>query len=271
MDKFLGKLNWFGPKEITENHIFSLISLIIIMFILCILIFIAIKKQKIDKAPSTTIIMVEGLIVMGDNYSSDLSDHRLDKANPYFISLFAFLFFGHIISLFGFAPIGSSLSVVFAATAATWFATIGIGFAYQKIKYLFNLLNPIQIAGNVSPLISLTFRLFGNIIGGIVLITLLHISLDKIWIKIIKVPEGSPAATLNPISMLITPFMNLYLDIFVGAIQAFVFMTLTISYWSQVSEVEVKEKVKDKVEQLKESLLKNNNYDVDISINSMKE
>gem|GEM_PF-6472709 len=45
---------------------------------------------------------------------------------------------------------------------------------------MFTLLNPIEIAGNISPLISLTFRLFGNIIGGIVLITLLHISLDKI-------------------------------------------------------------------------------------------
>ena len=131
---------------------------------------------------------------------------------------------------------------------------------------MFTLLNPIEIAGNISPLISLTFRLFGNIIGGIVLITLLHISLDKIWIKIIKVSEGSPASIINPISMLITPFMNLYLDIFVGAIQAFVFMTLTISYWSQVSEVEVKEKVKDKVEELKENLLKNNSYDVEIPI-----
>ena len=90
--------------------------------------------------------------------------------------------------------------------------------------------------------------------------------LDKIWIKIIKVSEGNPASIINPISMLITPFMNLYLDIFVGAIQAFVFMTLTISYWSQVSEVEVKEKVKDKVEELKENLLKNNQYDVEIPI-----
>gem|GEM_PF-4885606 len=43
-------------------------------------------------------------------------------------------------------------------------------------------------------------------------------------------------------------------------------MTLTISYWSQVSEVEVKEKVKDKVEELKENLLKNNQYDVEIPI-----
>lgn len=25
MDRFFGKLNWFGPKEITENHIFSLV------------------------------------------------------------------------------------------------------------------------------------------------------------------------------------------------------------------------------------------------------
>ena len=88
MDRFFGKLNWFGPKEITENHIFSLVFLVIITFILCILIYVAIKKQKIDKAPSTSVIMVEGLITMGDNYASDLSDHRLDKANPYFAFYF---------------------------------------------------------------------------------------------------------------------------------------------------------------------------------------
>ena len=90
MDRFFGKLNWFGPKEITENHIFSLVFLVIITFILCILIYVAIKKQKIDKAPSTSVIMVEGLITMGDNYASDLSDHRLDKAH-----YFTFWFSSH--------------------------------------------------------------------------------------------------------------------------------------------------------------------------------
>ena len=67
---------------------------------------------------------------------------------------------------------------------------------------------------------------------------------------------------MNPIKMLITPILNLYLDIFVGAIQAFVFITLTISYWSQASEEEVKEKIKSKVKQAKEKLLQNENKEL---------
>ncbi len=70
------------------------------------------------------------------------------------------------------------------------------------------------------------------------------------------------AIAMNPIKMLITPILNLYLDIFVGAIQAFVFITLTISYWSQASEEEVKEKIKSKVKQAKEKLLQNENKEL---------
>jgi ATP synthase subunit a len=70
------------------------------------------------------------------------------------------------------------------------------------------------------------------------------------------------AIAMNPIKMLITPILNLYLDIFVGAIQAFVFITLTISYWSQASEEEVKDKIKSKVKQAKEKLLQNENKEL---------
>ena len=70
------------------------------------------------------------------------------------------------------------------------------------------------------------------------------------------------AIAMNPIKMLITPILNLYLDIFVGAIQAFVFITLTISYWSQASEEEVKEKIKSKVKHAKEKLLQNENKEL---------
>ena len=251
MDKFFDKkvFNSWGPLDkLTNNLVASLTFLIIITFILCILIYVAVKRQKPNKAPSTGVLLVEELITMGDNYSSNLAENKFDKANPYFISLFCFLFFGHLISLFGFAPMGSNLSVVFAATCVTWLVTLGLGFAYKKIRQL----------------ISLTFRLFGNIIGGIVLITLLHHALDSLWAKMIKASSTeSPAVILNPIKMLITPFFNAYLDVFVGAIQAFVFMTLTISYWSQSVEKEVKEKVKKQTKKVKKELLnQQTNYEI---------
>ncbi|AWX69664.1 F0F1 ATP synthase subunit A [[Mycoplasma] anseris] len=256
MDRIIGNVSSFGPKELTKNHIFTLSILVIIVFVLSILIYIAVKRQKVDKAPSYALILVESAIMSSDNYANDLHETRLQKANPYFISIFIFMFFGNLLSLFGLEPVGSSLSVVLAATMVTWLTTFGLGFVYQKIKFLFKLLNPLEIAGNFSPLISLTFRMFGNIVGGVVLITLFHAFLDSIWIKIIKVSSENPAAVLNPAGMIFTPLLNLYFDIFAGAIQAFVFMTLTISYWSQSSEVDIKEKHKKKIKEWQGEIVK---------------
>ncbi|AWX42690.1 F0F1 ATP synthase subunit A [Metamycoplasma cloacale] len=257
MDKIIGNISSFGPNEVTKNHIFTLIALVFIVFILSILIYIAVKKQKVDKAPNVGIIIVESLITTADDFANDLHENRLQKANPYFISIFIFMFFGNLLSLFGLEPVGSSLSVVLAATMVTWITTFIIGIIYQKIKFLLKYLNPLEIAGSTSPLISLTFRMFGNIVGGIVLITLFHTVLNTIWVKwIIKVADDHPGAIINPFGILLTPFLNLYFDIFAGAIQAFVFMILTVSYWSQTSEVDVKEKHKKKIKEWKSEIIK---------------
>ncbi|SYV90232.1 F0F1 ATP synthase subunit A, partial [Metamycoplasma alkalescens] len=110
----------FGSNEINSNHLFSLVLLVFIVLVLSVLIYIAIKRQKINKAPNAAIVLVESVVIGGDNFLSDTHESKFDKANPYLISLFAFIFFGNILSLVGFAPIGSSLSAVLAATVVTW-------------------------------------------------------------------------------------------------------------------------------------------------------
>ncbi|WP_330463132.1 F0F1 ATP synthase subunit A [Metamycoplasma gateae] len=256
MDKLL-KVNWFGSSEINSNQIFSLISLVFITFVLSILIYIAVKKQKANKAPSAAVVLVETAIIGGDNFISETHETKFEKANPYLISLFVFIFFGNILSIIGLAPIGSSLSAVLAATVVSWLGTAGVGIAYNKIKYIIKLLNPLEFASNYSPIISMTFRIYGNIIGGVVLVSLASIFLNNIWAKIIGVPATSEAVTFNPFGILVLPAFNLYFDLFGGAIQAFVFVVLTISYWSQAAEVDVKEKHKKKIRDWKRKIIKN--------------
>ncbi|ENY68634.1 ATP synthase A chain [Metamycoplasma auris 15026] len=256
MDKLIN-LHWFGANELNANQIFSLIVLMFLVLVLSILIFIAIKRQKINQAPSATVILVESIVIGGDNFFSDTHESKFDKANPYLISLFAFIFFGNLLSVVGLAPIGSSLSAVLAATIVTWLGTAGIGIAYNKFKYIIKLLNPLEFASNYSPIISLTFRLYGNIIGGVVLASLTTMFLNNIWAKIIGVPVTSDATTFNPFGILVIPAFNLYFDIFAGMIQAFVFVVLTMSYWSQAAEVDVKEKHKKKIRDWKKKIIAN--------------
>lgn len=256
MDKLL-KINWFGSSEINSNQIFSLISLVFITLVLSVLIYVAVKRQKVNKAPNAAIILVETAIIGGDKFISETHESKFDKANPYLISLFVFIFFGNILSIIGLAPVGSSLSAVLAATVVSWLGTAGVGIAYNKVKYVIKLLNPLEFASNYSPIISMTFRVYGNIIGGVVLVSLASIFLNNIWSKIIGVQATSEASIFNPFGILILPAFNLYFDLFGGAIQAFVFVVLTMSYWSQAAEVDVKEKHKKKIRDWKKKIIVN--------------
>ena len=71
---------------------------------------------------------------------------------------------------------------------------------------------PINLIGEVATVVSLSLRLFGNIMAGTVMITLYY-TLMPIFVKI-----GIPAA------------LHAYLDVFSGAIQAYVFTMLTMVF-----------------------------------------
>lgn len=70
---------------------------------------------------------------------------------------------------------------------------------------------PLNIIGELSKVISIAFRLFGNIMGGsIIVLVVSHLVF----------------------SLVLPPFLNAFFVIFIGAIQAFVFTMLTLVYIS---------------------------------------
>jgi F-type H+-transporting ATPase subunit a len=72
-------------------------------------------------------------------------------------------------------------------------------------------LAPLNVVGEIAKVISISFRLFGNIMGGsIIIIVVSHL----IW------------------GLLLPPLLYGFFGIFVGTVQAFVFMMLTLVYIS---------------------------------------
>jgi F-type H+-transporting ATPase subunit a len=70
---------------------------------------------------------------------------------------------------------------------------------------------PFNIIGEIANVVSISFRLFGNIMGGaIIILVVSHLTY----------------------SVLLPPFLNLFFGLFVGSIQAFVFTMLTTVYIS---------------------------------------
>lgn len=73
------------------------------------------------------------------------------------------------------------------------------------------LMAPLNIIGEIAKIVSISFRLFGNIMGGAIIILVV---------------------SYLTYSVLLPPFLNFFFGLFVGAIQAFVFTMLTLVYIS---------------------------------------
>jgi F-type H+-transporting ATPase subunit a len=72
-------------------------------------------------------------------------------------------------------------------------------------------LMPLNLIGELAKIISISFRLFGNIMGGAIIILVV---------------------SYLTYSILLPPFLNVFFGLFVGTIQAFVFTMLTVVYIS---------------------------------------
>ena len=70
---------------------------------------------------------------------------------------------------------------------------------------------PLNIIGELAKVVSISFRLFGNIMGGAIIILVV---------------------SYLTYSILLPPFLNAFFGLFVGTIQAFVFTMLTVVYIS---------------------------------------
>jgi len=70
---------------------------------------------------------------------------------------------------------------------------------------------PLNLIGELAKIVSISFRLFGNIMGGSIIILVV---------------------SYLTYSIILPPFLNAFFGIFVGAVQAFVFTMLTVVYIS---------------------------------------
>lgn len=143
---------------------------------------------------------------------------------PWFFTLFTFLLFSNIIGAFGVRPATADWGLTFPLALVS-FCLIQFSGLYARPKaYLKGIFlepspftapffAPLNIIGELVRPVALSFRLFGNILGGMILMTLLY---DLVL--------AVPALVWLP-----TP-LHMYLDLAVGLLQAFIFTVLSIAF-----------------------------------------
>ncbi|WP_092559434.1 F0F1 ATP synthase subunit A [Anaeromicropila populeti] len=210
----------FGQKlYFTNTHI----SILIVMLILVIFAVVAnqvIKRADPNKAPGAFLNFVELLVESVDKLTiSTMGEKHGPKFCNYIGTLFAFIFLANTSGLLGLRPPTADYGVTLSLALITFVMIHYNGFKYQKIGHITGLfkplvLSPINIIGELATPISLSLRLFGNVMSGTLMMTLLYGLLYK------------------PITLFWPGFLHVYFDVFSGAIQSYVFCMLTMVFVS---------------------------------------
>lgn len=211
---------------ITTTHI-ALLIIMLTLIIFALAARRAIKKADPDKVPGTFLNIVEYLVQTVDNLTRTNmgSKHGYKFAN-YIGTIFAFILVSNISGLFGLRPPTADYGVTLALGLMTFVLIHYNGFKYQKAGHITGLfkpiplLFPINLIGEIATPLSLSLRLFGNVLSGTVLLGLVYGLLPKILLMF------WPAA------------LHFYFDLFSGAIQTYVFCMLTMTFISQTFEEE---------------------------------
>ncbi len=205
---------------LTTTHI----SMIIVMA--AILVFAlfanrAIKRADPREVPGPFLNAVELIVEMLDKMvASSMGAKKAVRFRNYVNSLFIFILVCNLSGLMGLRAPTADFGVTFPLALITWFMIQFNGFKYQKfgkIKALFEpifLFFPMNLISEFSTPISMSLRLFGNILSGTVMMGLIYGLLPKVLTLV------WPAA------------LHAYLDVFSGCIQTYVFCMLTMCFVS---------------------------------------
>ncbi len=219
------KFELFGQTlYMTTTHI-CLAIVFVIITAFAIIANRAIKKADVSKAPSGFVNVLELLVETLDNMLVNTmgAKHGLKFSN-YIGSLFTLLLVCNLSGLLGLRPPTADFGVTFPLALISWFMIQYNGIKYQrwgKAKSLFEpifLFFPINVISELSTPVSMSLRLFGNMFSGTIMMSLIYGLLGKIAII-------WPSA------------LHAYLDVFAGALQAYVFIMLTMVFVSnQIGE-----------------------------------
>lgn len=211
----LTKLNFFGQEVyFTTTHV----SLLIICSALILFAVIVRSKLKdTDGKPGALQNVAELIVEMLDGMVRNSMGTKGKPYRNYIGTLFMFLLVSNLSGLLGLRPPTADYGVTLGLGLITFFIVQTNNIRYNKLGAFTDLfkplpfLFPINFIGEIATPISLSLRLFGNVLAGTVIMALIY-------------------GLLSKIAFLWPGVLHVYFDIFSGAIQAYVFCMLTMVF-----------------------------------------
>jgi F-type H+-transporting ATPase subunit a len=214
-------------------------SLIVVLLIAIFSIIVSRQARKADPLakPKGLLLFAELLVTTIQTLLARNMGKNFRHLESYFLALMLYIFVGFIFGLTGLpSPLSyymNTLTIVLTAFILIHFTAIKTnGWKYfKRFVEPFAVFLPINIVTVWTPLISMSFRIFGNMLAGVILMSLLYSFLG--WLSSVIfafLPAGLNSIFLAPI---IAPWLHLYFDLFSAFIQTLVFISLSMLLISQ--------------------------------------
>lgn len=216
----------FGLK-LGETTIYTMIIVLIVTILCLIFRFLVFPKFK-DK-PEGFQNVIELCVETVENFCIDATGKKAGKSlAPYMFALAIYLVLSASFELFGLRAPTSDLVVTFSMGLITFillnffgFKKLGIGGRFKAMGgpmvAMRPIMIPMKIVSDIAIPISLACRLFGNMLGGMIVMELLKGAL------------GGYAAGIPGIA-------GLYFNLFHPLIQAYIFITLSLTFIDEAME-----------------------------------
>ncbi len=203
----------------------DLITIIMSWIVIALLVILALilrrsLKQDVDEKPNRVQALLDSLIdlIRSQLTSSFASEKLARELLPFIATLFMFITLSNCISLIPyFESPTKDLNVTLSFALLVFFMSQFFALRRKGIrKYLkgfaepYSFMLPLNIVGEIAKPLSHSFRLFGNMFGGAIMLSIVYTFLITSWVF--------PVA------------LNLFFGLFQGVIQAFVFSLLAVAY-----------------------------------------
>lgn len=209
-----------GKEYLIPDTIVNMWFIVIVLSIFALFVNSKIKKASVDEKPSGFLNVVEALVdgVQG-LVSSTMGEQNLKRFGPYMFTIALFLAFANLSGLVGLTPPTSDYSVTLSLALITFVLTQYWAFRNGGglLGYIKGfgdpvpLFAPLNVIGELANPVSLSFRLFGNIMSGGIIMALIYQALGY-FAPIIAAP------------------LHAYFDVFSGLLQTFIFLMLSMIF-----------------------------------------
>jgi F-type H+-transporting ATPase subunit a len=211
LDLLTGAFNLHIPPHLTYTWL--------IMLVLLGLGFLASRSVSLVPAGAQNVfeLVISGL----EEFMVEITGEEGRSFYPYIATLFLFILLCNLAGLLpGFLSPTSNINTPLAMALCTFVFTHYLGIKYHGVKYIKHFLGPIpwlaplffpiEIIGHTARVLSLTLRLFGNIMG------------EDLVLAILLLLAGQ----------FLAPLPMMFLAVFTSTVQAFIFTLLSMMYFA---------------------------------------